>query len=119
VTDHFSLSLGGLRLTWDTPQDSDTLQSTGVQVHVQGDLDTVTVPVFQEVLDGLYQQGCFVVRLDLAHLEFIDSSGLGAMVGAWRHCREHEGQVTALAPTVSVRRLMDMTGISTFLLAPR
>jgi anti-anti-sigma factor len=112
VTDHFSLSLGGLHLTWDAPQ------GRGVQVHLQGDLDTVTVPVFQEVLDTLYKQECFVIRLDLTQLEFIDSSGLGAMVGAWRHCRDREGNVTASGPTVSVRRLMDMTGISTFLLPP-
>jgi anti-anti-sigma factor len=112
VTDHFSLSLGGLRVTWDAPLDR------GVQIHLQGDLDTVTVPVFQEVLDTLYKQECFVIRLDLAHLEFIDSSGLGALVGAWRYCREHDGHVTATGPTVPVRRLMDMTGISTFLLTP-
>ncbi len=112
MTDHFSLSLGGLHLTWDAPAER------GAQIHLQGDLDTVTVSVFQEVLDTLYKQECFVIRLDLAHLEFIDSSGLGAMVGAWRHCRDHEGHVTATAPTVPVRRLMDMTGISTFLLSP-
>ncbi len=112
MSDHFSLSLGGLHLTWDAPAER------GVQVHLQGDLDTVTVSVFQEVLDMLYKQECFVIRLDLAQLDFIDSSGLGAMVGAWRHCQQHEGDVSATAPTVPVRRLMDMTGISTFLLAP-
>jgi anti-anti-sigma factor len=110
VTDHFSLSLGGLQVLWDAPLDG------AAQAHLQGDLDSLTVPVLREVLDTLYHQQCFVIRLDLTHLVFIDSSGLGALVGAWRHCREHDGRVTVSSPTTSVRRLMDMTGISSFLL---
>jgi anti-anti-sigma factor len=110
AADHHSLWLGGLQVTWDAPEEG------SAQVRLQGDLDNLTVPVFQEVLQALYEARCFVVRLDLAGLEFIDSSGLGAVVGAWRYCQARQGRVTASSPSVAVRRLMDMTGISGFLL---
>ena len=57
------------------------------------------------------------MRLDLGRLELIDSSGLGALVGAWRRCAQQEGAVTVVHPTSAVRQLMDMTGISKFLLS--
>jgi stage II sporulation protein AA (anti-sigma F factor antagonist) len=54
--------------------------------------------------------------LDLDGLSFTDSSGLGAMVGAWRRCQREGGSLTVTNPSASVRRLMDMTGISKLLL---
>jgi anti-anti-sigma factor len=110
MADRYTLTLGGLRVSWDAPHEG------AVSLSLHGDLDNVTVPVLRQVLDTLYEQRCFVIRLDLSQLAFIDSSGLGALVGAWRHCKQEDGEVSASNPTVPVRRLMDMTGISTFLL---
>lgn len=112
MTDRHTLTMGGLRVTWEAPRHG----SASVALH--GDLDNLSVPVLQQVFDTLYEQRCFVIRIDLAQLEFIDSSGLGALVGAWRDCRHEDGEVSATNPTVGVLRLMDMTGISSFLLSP-
>lgn len=108
----FTLSLGGLRVHWEAP--------TGgtARLDLQGELDNLSVPVLRQALDSAYAEGCFQIRLDLAGLEFIDSSGLGALVGAWRRCSQQEGSVVVINPTAPVRQLMDMTGISKFLLTP-
>ncbi|HWG73417.1 MAG TPA: STAS domain-containing protein [Acidimicrobiales bacterium] len=112
MTDSFTLSLGGLQVRWGTPGEQ------RAEVSLDGDLDNLSVPVLREALDALYAQGCFEIRLDLTDLAFTDSSGLGAMVGAWRRCQREGGTVSVVNPSPSVRRLMDMTGISKLLLAP-
>ena len=106
-----TLSLGGLQVRWDAPAKGTA------RLHLQGDLDSLSVPVLRQALDSLYAAGCYALRLDLEHLAFIDSSGLGALVGAWRRCSQHEGNLSVSNPTIAVKQLMDMTGISKFLLA--
>lgn len=112
MTDRFTLSLGGLKVQWQAPGEH------RAEVALEGDLDNLSVPVLREALDALYALGCFDIRLDLTGLAFTDSSGLGAMVGAWRRCQREGGTVSVINPSASVRRLMDMTGISKLLLAP-
>ncbi len=110
MSDRFTLSLGGLQVRWETPGDHTA------EVVLDGDLDNLSVPVLREALEALYTQGCFEIRLDLEGLAFTDSSGLGAMVGAWRRCQREGGTLSVTNPSVPVRRLMDMTGISKLLL---
>jgi stage II sporulation protein AA (anti-sigma F factor antagonist) len=108
--DRFTLSLGGLQVRWEAPTE------TGAEIALDGDLDNLSVPVLREALDALYAADCFTIRLDLAGLSFTDSSGLGAMVGAWRRCQREGGSLSVSNPSIAVRRLMDMTGISKLLL---
>jgi stage II sporulation protein AA (anti-sigma F factor antagonist) len=109
MAETFTLSLGGLQVRWDSPDED------GVVLALQGDLDNLSVPVLREALDAIYATGCFTIVLDLHELAFTDSSGLGAMVGAWRRCQREGGHLTVINPSGSVRRLMDMTGISKLL----
>ena len=110
MPDSFTLSLGGLHVRWETPGE------TGATVALEGDLDNLSVPVLREALDAIYKEECFAILLDLGGLSFTDSSGLGAMVGAWRRCQREGGSLSVSNPSASVRRLMDMTGISKLLL---
>jgi anti-anti-sigma factor len=87
----FALSLGGLHVRWERPG------GTEAKLLLEGELDNLSVP-------------------DLIALGFVDSSGLGALVGAWRHCQEVGGSARAIHPSIMVQRLMDVTGISRFLL---
>jgi anti-sigma B factor antagonist len=110
MADRYTLSLGGLQVHWQVP-------GAGVaHVALGGDLDTLSVPVLRQALDSLYDAGHFGLNFDLSNLQFIDSSGIGALVAAWRKGQEAGGQVTATNPTTTVRRLLDVTGISRYLL---
>ena len=111
VSDGFSLSHGGLEVRVGAPLDG------SIVVELRGDLDSLSVPALREALDRLYAADTYRMRIDLKDLVFIDSSGLGALVGAWRTCHSHDGKLEALDPKPTVRTLMDMTGISRFLLA--
>ncbi|MGH9059811.1 MAG: STAS domain-containing protein [Acidimicrobiales bacterium] len=110
MADSYTLSLGGLQVHWEVP-------NAGVaHVALEGDLDTLSVPVLRQAIHSLYDAGHFGLTFDLTNLHFIDSSGIGALVEAWRKGQESGGRVTATNPTTAVRRLMDVTGISRYLL---
>jgi anti-sigma B factor antagonist len=110
MADEYALSLGGLRVRWEQPSGAEG------RVALEGDLDALSLPVLTQTLGGLYDKACFRIVVDLGALEFIDSTGLGALVAAWRRCREEGGTLNAVNPSDPVRRLMDLTGISRFLL---
>lgn len=60
------------------------------------------------------------VRIDLSHVDFIDSSGLRAVLVAVRSGREHGNAPVVIDPKVSrqVRRLFDLVGLSGLLETP-
>jgi anti-sigma B factor antagonist len=111
MADGHNLSLGGLHVQWDTPAEG------SARLRLRGELDSLSVPVLRQALDALYADGCFALDIDMAQVDFIDSSGLGALVAAWRRCSGEEGAVSVHNPTAMVRQLMDMTGIGKLLLA--
>ena len=99
-------------MAWETPTED------RVDVALGGDLDNLSLPGLQQAFEGFYDRGCFTVDLDLSELVFLDSSGLGALVAAWRRCQQEGGSVTVHNPSLPVKRLMDMTGVSRLLLTP-
>ncbi|MHB1533783.1 MAG: STAS domain-containing protein [Acidimicrobiales bacterium] len=110
MTERHTLSLGGLRVTWELPEDG------RAQVSLDGELDSLSVAVLRQALDKLYGTGCYDVDLEVTDLEFVDSSGLAALVSAWRRCEAQGGLLVVHHPSTTVRRLMVMTGISRLLL---
>lgn len=82
-------------------------------VAVGGELDLYTAPSFREsVLDAAGDQDPPRVIVDFRGLNFIDSSGLGAIVASLKHLRERGGDLALVAPAGSgLRRLLDLTGL--------
>jgi anti-sigma B factor antagonist len=54
----------------------------------------------------------FIV-LDLSQLTFIDSTGLGVLVGAQRRARETGGEVRLAGAAPGVQRVLEVTGLDT------
>jgi anti-anti-sigma factor len=50
--------------------------------------------------------------IDLSQLEFIDSSGIGVLVGALKRYEGWGQRLTLRAPTAALRRVFDMTGLT-------
>jgi anti-sigma B factor antagonist len=50
--------------------------------------------------------------VDLARVSFLDSSGIGVLVGALHRVREHHGSITLVAPSPRVRQVLGLTGVT-------
>ena len=74
----------------------------------QGELDAYTVNDFREALGGLTSSGR--VLIDLSAVPFMDSAGLGALIGGIRRAREQGGDVAVACSRPTLTRLLHTTG---------
>jgi anti-sigma B factor antagonist len=81
-------------------------------VRVIGELDSATAPRLREELIGLINRGIRSVTVDLARLDFIDSTGLGVLVSAMKRLREHGGDLVLQSPKPSAMRVLEITGLT-------
>jgi anti-sigma B factor antagonist len=73
-----------------------------------GELDAYTVTHFRDALSGLATQPRVVI--DLSEVPFMDSAGLGALIGGIRRTREHGGEVAVACSRPTLTRLLHTTG---------
>lgn len=73
-----------------------------------GELDAFTVGQFRESLTELGGGGRLLI--DLAGVPFLDSAGLGALIGGVRRARESGGDVAVYGARPAVARLLHTTG---------
>jgi anti-sigma B factor antagonist len=82
-------------------------------VTVSGEIDVATSPRLRHELLGLLDQKAQSIVLDLGGMSFIDSSGLGVLVGALRRLREQDGNNIVLrGMQPPVRRVFEITGLT-------
>lgn len=77
---------------------------------VTGEIDISTVAPLRERLYELADNGGTLI-VDLNRVTFIDSTGLGALVGAARRAAERGGSLYAVCAQPQPRRLLWMTGV--------
>jgi anti-sigma B factor antagonist len=67
----------------------------------------------RELVNGLLANGNRYFVLNIAGVDYIDSSGLGQMVTIWTSVRGKSGHLTVLRPTKRVQRLFEITHLNT------
>ena len=77
---------------------------------VTGEIDISTVGGLRERLFEL-AEGSEPLIVDLDQVTFIDSAGLGALVGTSRRAAEHGGTLRAVCTRPQTRKLLWMTGV--------
>ena len=73
-----------------------------------GELDAYTVSNFRDALGELATSPRVVI--DLSEVPFMDSAGLGALIGGIRRAREHGGEVAVACSRPTLTRLLHTTG---------
>ena len=73
-----------------------------------GELDAYTVAQFREALTELADES--YVLVDLSDVPFMDSAGLGALIGGIRRARENDGDVAVACNRPALIRLLHTTG---------
>lgn len=80
-------------------------------VAAHGEIDVQTVSLLKQGIDRVAAGGVPVVALDLAEVTFIDSSGLGAVLGRHRMLAANGGRLVLIAPSTQLRRMLTVTGL--------
>jgi anti-sigma B factor antagonist len=83
-----------------------------VIVHVAGEVDMTNAGTLRETLiDVLGADPATHLIVDLSGVEFIDSTGVGVIVGARKRAMSRGGTLTAVVATHAVRRVLETTGL--------
>ncbi|HEY4000880.1 MAG TPA: STAS domain-containing protein [Candidatus Xenobia bacterium] len=83
-----------------------------VEVRVEGEIDVATAPKLREILYDLIGAGNYDLALDFNKVHYIDSTGMGVLVGALRRVREHDGRILLICKHVRIKKLFTITGLS-------
>jgi anti-sigma B factor antagonist len=78
-------------------------------VTVGGDIDVFTSPRLRETLLELIEKGQVDLLVDLGEVEFLDSTGLGVLVGIHHRLRNREGSMSLVGGNERVRRVFHVT----------
>lgn len=87
-------------------------QGLALVVRLVGAVGMTEATLLGRQLDELVQQPGAVVVLDIEHLDFICSAGLGAMIHAHTKARPHDGEVRLASPRPMVMRLLQTTRLT-------
>jgi len=83
----------------------------------KGEIDVATSPRLRTELTNLIARGATDITLEFGGVTFVDSSGLGVLVGAYKRLREDgDGQIRIVGAQQSVRKVFEITGLETALL---
>jgi anti-anti-sigma factor len=96
---------------------SDT-QGSAATLRLQGDLDVAAAPDLRATVVNLISEGRTTIVFDCSQLDFIDSTGLGVLIGARARCLAANGSVELTGVKPALQRLLAVTGIESLFLAP-
>ena len=82
-------------------------------VRVTGEVDLETSSALRSALLELANDGAQLVTVDLAETDFIDSTGLHALVVAMKQLRLHGGDLVLKSPSRNAARVLELSGLST------
>ena len=80
---------------------------------VRGELDFDGAPrLRQALIDAIDENPGRRVVVDLEGVDFIDSAGLGVLVGGLKRARDSKGELVLVATGRSVLRVLELTGLT-------
>lgn len=87
------------------------LHSPYAVVRFAGEVDISSVGQVRTALRQLLVDGDVHLLLDLSAVTFMDSVGLGALVGIQKQARIFRGSLVVVAPSRPVRRIFELTSL--------
>jgi anti-sigma B factor antagonist len=80
-------------------------------VEAGGEVELHNAPRLREVLKRICETPGPCCVVDMSGVSFIDSTGVGVLVGALKRAREHGGSLALACPQPRVRRVFEITGL--------
>jgi anti-sigma B factor antagonist len=85
----------------------------GIEViDVQGEIDIYTAPRLRELLIDLVSKNNYQLVVNMDKVEFLDSTGLGVLVGGLKRVRAHDGSLDLVCTQERILKIFRITGLT-------
>ncbi len=81
-------------------------------VDVQGEIDVYTAPKLREKLIELVAEGSHDIVVNLEGVDFLDSTGLGVLVGALKRVKANDGSLSLVCTQDKILKIFKITGLT-------
>jgi anti-sigma B factor antagonist len=81
-------------------------------LEVAGEIDVYTAPKLREQLIELVSDGSYHIVVDLEKVDFLDSTGLGVLVGGLKRVRNHDGTLRLVCTQEKILKIFRITGLT-------
>ena len=80
-------------------------------VSLQGELDVSTADKLKAHLHNLADEKILDMKINLENLDYIDSTGLGAMIGVLKKLKTDNKEIYIINPKSNVKKIFTITGL--------
>ena len=80
-------------------------------IEVQGEIDVYTSPRVKETINDLIEKGNYFLVINLEGVRYIDSTGLGVLIGALKKVKENDGAVSLISTNPQIKKIFTITGL--------
>jgi anti-sigma B factor antagonist len=93
--------------------DVETTQRAGSSIlTLRGEIDVYTAPRLRQAIVDLVEEGARAIVVDMARVDFLDSTGLGVLVEGLKRVKTREGSLSVVATQEKILKIFDITGLS-------
>lgn len=93
----------------DAGLEVDVRHAPVVVIRLSGEVDVFTAPRLREKIIELVNRGQRLIVVDLDAVDFLDSTGLGVLVGGLKRLRSHDGEMSMVCNEPRLLRVFELT----------
>ena len=80
-------------------------------IDLDGEIDVYTAPQLKQQIIELLDGGTRRVLINLSHVDYLDSTALGVLIGGLKRLRERDGTLDLICPNPRIKRIFEITGL--------
>lgn len=81
-------------------------------IEVGGEIDVYTAPKLRDQISELVADGNYNLVIDLENVDFLDSTGLGVLVGGLKKLRAHDGSMLLICTQERLLKIFRITQLA-------
>ena len=81
-------------------------------IALAGEVDVYTSPRVKQEIVNLLNSDVTRMVVDLTGVEYLDSTGLGVLIGGLKRARERDGDLKLICDNVRILRIFEITGLT-------
>jgi len=79
---------------------------------LEGEVDVYTAPVLRQAIVDQVEAGVKHLVINLSRVEYLDSTGLGILIGGVKRLKEQGGSLKLAGPSARITRIFEITGLN-------